>query len=528
MTSVRTMKKHLFAFAALTASIASAQTGAPEWTLRAVGGADIKAYATQAGCVAAAKALNKTQIYECPRLYRVTAAPPPPPPPPPPPVVVLPAPPAGATATMAFGATSADVPNPERGFYGWSGSDIVGDYCQGCVDGAYGQGLRLMLTRADLAAFRGGDISASWLNTLGNRLGAVRASGMKVVLWFAYDSWGGGSDTSAAQIKRHLGQLKPVLEANADVIPYMRAGFIGAWSEWHSSTSGNSCGYNSGSTTCSTADAKKAIVRDALLANVPASVQIAMRYPVDTMKWYPSAAQQNRIGAHNDCFMAGPSDSGTYSSQSQRDYVAAQTENTAFGAETCQGGETPLRNQCADILREGAQFHVAWLSSTYAAAFLDQWKAQGCYAQVSSLLGYRLQIDQLRAPVTATRGTAITVDVDLRNTGWARMFGQARPLVVLLRHKASGALLSAASGQSLRSLAPQATRSTRMSVNVNIPAGAASGDYAVLIGAPDPSASLAGDARFAVRFANADNAGSNQAWEASTGALRSGSVVSVQ
>jgi hypothetical protein len=418
------------------------------------------------------------------------------------------------------------LPSAERGFYGWSGSDFVNSYEASSVQAVYDAGQRLAYARVQLGSYRTSDLPASWLSSLSARFASVRSAGMKVMLHFAYNYSAGGSDATAAQIKRHLEQLNPVLAANADVIPYMRAGFIGAWGEWHSSTSGNSCiGSNPSGTSCATADANRLIVRDALLANVPATTQVAFRYPSDLIKWYPSATQQSRAGMHNDCFLAGPTDSYTYTSTAQRTYAQALSANTAFGGETCGDAETPLRMGCSDILSEGPAYHVAWLNSSDWAGFITAWRNGGCLTQVSGYMGYRFQLDAVSHDTQVTRGASVAVAVDLRNVGWARIFS-ARKLVVTLKHRTSGATITGSAGD-LRTLAPQASSSTRLSVGVTIPSDAQTGDYDVYLSAPDIFTTTAGDPRFAVRFANADNAGQGQTWEASTARFKAGTALRV-
>ncbi|HEX7687034.1 MAG TPA: DUF4832 domain-containing protein, partial [Burkholderiaceae bacterium] len=437
-----------------------------------------------------------------------------------------PAPVSATAVTAAFASTSADIPNPDRGFYVWGGSDFVTSFDLGSIQAGFANGQRLALASISLAAYRTSDLPASFLSTLSSNLAAVRSAGMKVSLLFAYDFSASGADASAAQIKRHLEQLQPVLAANADVIPYMRAGFIGAWGEWHSSQSGNSCGYNSGSTPCSTADANRAIVRDALLANVPSTTQIGFRYPADLQLWYPSGNAPARVGMHNDCFLAGPTDTGTYTSSGQRPFAQTLTQRGAFGGETCEGGETPVRSSCSDILSEGAQYHLAWLNSVYAPSVLNAWKSGGCYSQVSATMGYRIQVDRVTHESAVARGATLAVDVDLRNVGWARMF-VARKLVITLRNRSTGAVV-VASGGDLSALPEQATSSSRITVSVPVPAGAATGMYDVLLSAPDVFAATKGDARFAVRFANADQSSSGQVWSASAATLATGTAVQVE
>jgi Domain of unknown function (DUF4832)/Domain of unknown function (DUF4874) len=438
---------------------------------------------------------------------------------------------AQSTTSAVLSSTTDDFANPERGFYGWAGSDFVTQYDAGSVQAAKNAGQSLVLARVDLNKYRTTDLPEAWLTQLGNNFAAVRKAGLKTTLLFSYDFTEGGKDATAAQIKRHTEQLKPVLAANADVIPFMRAGFIGAWGEWHSSQAGNSCGYNAlPSTTCAQADANRVIVRDALLANMPTTTQIGFRYPADLQKWYPSATQQSRAGIHNDCFLAGPTDSGTFDDASSRPYAKTLTDQTAYGGETCENAGTPVRSACSDILSEGAQYHLAWLSADYAPSILNRWKADGCYAQVSRSMGYRFQLDAASHAPEATAGQSVTVNVDLRNVGWARIF-TPRKLVATFVNNATGASFNAAADTAtgtLQNLASQATASTLQTITVPVPAGAAKGSYTLHLSAPDVYSTTAADAKFAVRFANADDAAKGQAWIASSGLFKVGTQLTVK
>lgn len=395
----------------------------------------------------------------------------------------------------------------------------------GSMQASFNAGHRLIFAKVKLDNFRTTDLTEAWLSAMNKNFASVRAAGLKTTLLFSYDFTEGGNDASAAQIKRHLEQLKPVLASNADVIPFMRAGFIGAWGEWHSSKSGNSCGYNAGATSCETADANRLLIRDALFANIPGTTQIGFRYPPDLQKWYPSPTQQKRAGIHNDCFLAGPTDSGTYENEAARTYAKALTADTAFGGETCENAGTPIRITCADILSEGAQYHLSWLNINYAPSVINAWKTGGCFDEVSRSMGYRMQLDTLSHPAKAARGSAAEVMVNLRNVGWARIFNP-RKLVVTLKHKTSGATITAAAGD-LQILASQASASTPLIISVTIPTDAQSGDYDLYLSAPDIFSATANDARFSVRFANTDNSAIGQAWDTSTGVFKSGTVMTL-
>jgi Domain of unknown function (DUF4832)/Domain of unknown function (DUF4874) len=393
------------------------------------------------------------------------------------------------------------------------------------MQASYNGGLRLVFAKVKLDNFRTTDLPADWLAAMDRNFATVRAAGMKTTLLFSYDFTERGNDATAAQIKRHLEQLKPVLATNADVIPFMRAGFIGAWGEWHSSKAGNSCGYNAGATPCDVADANRLLIRDALFANIPSTTQIGFRLPADLQKWYPSPTQQKRAGIHNDCFLAGPTDTGTYETEAARAYVRKLTADAAFGGETCENAGTPIRNTCADILSEGAQYHLAWLNIDYAPSVISAWKTGGCFDEVARSMGYRIQLDTLSHKGKIARGDSANVTVNLRNVGWARIFNP-RKLVVMLKHKTSGATITAAAGD-LQSLISQASASTPLNISLAIPTDAQTGDYDVYLSAPDVFNTTTSDARFALRFANADNNAVGQAWDATTGLFKSGTVITI-
>jgi hypothetical protein len=216
--------------------------------------------------------------------------------------------------TQTFLPSDADFPNPDRGFYSSTTWDFLGEWDADGVQRAWSAGRRLLMARVQLDAWRDADLPPSLLALLSQRLDQVRAAGMKVTLLFNYDFSEAGQDATSERIRQHLRQLKPVLAANAAVIPFMRAGFIGAWGEWHSSASGNSCTGRPEAAACAAAEAHRLIVRDALLENVPETTQLAIRYPTDLMRWYSdppaaapagSAQRQLPVGAERHRHLRG-------------------------------------------------------------------------------------------------------------------------------------------------------------------------------------------------------------------------------
>lgn len=435
---------------------------------------------------------------------------------------------AGPRVSVTFSPTTQDFPNPERGFYAFT-TDLADLDTSELTYVRDTLGLRLAFVPTRLDAYLSQALPQSYLSQLTARFALARAEGVKLLLRFAYNYDAGGQDAPLSLVQQHIGQLAPLLKANADVIAYLQAGFIGAWGEWHTSSSNL------------TTDANRAAVRDALLAAAPTSHIVQFRYPPDLIKWYPTvlepsqalgATDQARIGSHNDCFLASDTDVGTYSSDKtlgdqQRAYVKALSAITPYGGETCDGPDvSQQRRSCAAILAEGKDYHLTYLNVSYYTAFHQQWKAEGCYDEVSRDLGYRFQLDAISHPMHAGPGASLTALIDLRNVGWSRLFS-ARKLTLTLRHRTSGAQISGSGAADLRTLPPQASASTRVAVTLSIPAGAASGEYDVLLGAPDIYPTTSGDARHAIRFANADEAPRDQAWEAAIARFRAGTRVSV-
>ncbi|MBB3195949.1 DUF4832 domain-containing protein [Roseateles terrae] len=435
---------------------------------------------------------------------------------------------------MSFTATDAEFPNPERGFYRWAWNDLGGFTAADAQD-AYNNGYRLVYGRLNLANYRTTDLPASLLTQLTTAFANARGAGIKLVIRAVYNypetetDYQNAQDASLTRVQSHLNQLKPVLQANADVIAYVQAGFIGAWGEWH--TSSNQL----------TTEANRTAVRDALLAAVPSTRFIDVRYPPYVMAWTPTLPSLQsalsgayRVGVHNDCFLASRTDVGTYDDNSsaqaaQRDYVARLGDLAPFGGETCnpadEAGAVP-RTSCADILAEGARYRLTYLNDEYYRdLFHARWIQNGCMAEVKRKMGYRVQLVSATHATSATRGQVLTLDLTVRNTGWARMFNP-RGVQVLLRDASGSVRKLTATGADPRSWLPGADQAA--SVAVTLPSDLPAGPYSVWLALPDAERSLAADVRYAVRWANADDAVTGQKWDATLGAFSLGSSIEVK
>jgi hypothetical protein len=425
-----------------------------------------------------------------------------------------------ATVSAAFTSMTAVIPNPERGIDSWGPN--LHSTTLSTLQTYYNQGKRVLVSRTNIGAYRTTAFPQSYLDQLTAGFAAYRQAGMKVGLTFMYTDQQDGLDATTSMIQTHLAQLKPILAANADVIAYMHAGFIGAWGEWGFSSSNGS----------PPSDSSRAAVRDALLANVPSSIIVQFRQPDVVRSWYPTpltAAQafngsaQARVGLHNDCWFGSIYDVGTYNPDPTglRAYAQQLSQFTPWGGETCgslttQGTRSPLV--------EGPQYHLSNLRDDWGPVM--QWDA-ATMTTLKTYMGYRFQLDDISHVGAASAGSTVTMNVNVRNVGWARIFS-ARKLVVTLVNKSTGATIKGTGSTDLRTLAPQATSSTLVPVSVTIPSTAAKGEYDVMLSMPDVYATTGNDVRYSVRFANADNAGLNQAWNASSGRFKVGTTFTVQ
>jgi hypothetical protein len=158
---------------------------------------------------------------------------------------------------------------------------------------------------------------------------------------------------------------------------------------------------------------------------------------------------------------------------------------------------------------------------------MNRWIADGCFDEVSNKIGHRWVLNRVDAPKSVARGSVASVSLNLKNVGWARLYN-ARPLQVQLVSRAnpSAAPIVATAAWDPRML--KASETSNVLFNISVPSNAATGAYDVLIASPDAASSLAANAAYSIRFANANNAAVNQAWNATRGAFATGLVIAIQ
>jgi hypothetical protein len=398
--------------------------------------------------------------------------------------------------------------NPERGFYLYSNLLKLDDD----IGGRREDGHTLIWGRIDMREYRDvPSLPESFLAAVDSGFIIARDQGMKVIVRGSYGSKGPGGDYTTYQdppqghIESHIEQLAPIFAAHADVIALFEAGFIGPWGEWH------------GTEIAQDYDLGREVLFH-LLDHTPAERMVLVRNPhlkqqifkqsgggyavVDDGNAY-SGARVARVGHHNDCFLSSPDDYGTYGQNEmtqaeEEEYVAGETQYTAFGGETCH---PHARNDCGPAIAALETLKGSYLNRGYHRGVLEKWAEQGCFDDVQRRLGARLVLIESRIALGARPGGQLAVEIDLDNQGFASLYN-ARDVEIVLENEASGTVLAFAVADDPRLWQPGVTQT--IAAQVPLPADLAPGAYTAYLHLPDPSPRLRDDPRYAYRIANTE------------------------
>ena len=355
----------------------------------------------------------------------------------------------------------------------------------------------------------------------------MRAAGIKVIVRYAYN-FGFDADAPLDRVLQHIEQLKPYWQANADVIAVLHAGFIGAWGEWHSSTNGLD------------SDANKRTIANALLAALPPSRMVQIRYPAAIRALFPnpvssaeafSGSDIARVGFKNDSFLRNYTDAGTYISLPSYDYDASlKAYAVAMSPSIVMGGETVEdvtwtegnRQSASQALAEMAELNWDYLNRDYAQSVINPWIADGStFGQMSRRMGYRLRLTSASMPRTAASGSVLGgVQLDMVNDGWGKVYNPRR-LDLILRNTQNGALSRIGLSADARRILPLGGQTRSLQLQGQLPSLAA-GTYAVLLHLAAPEASIMNRPEYSIRLAN------QNIWDGNTGYHDLGMTLEIQ
>lgn len=428
---------------------------------------------------------------------------------------------------VSYTASDENIPNPERGFYSAKGfHDASGQpSSQTAIDVGRRFGRTLFLYEFYLTDYVESDIADEYLTMIGKVFQGLREGGAKCILRFAYSDgheiadkpW----DATEEQVLRHVAQIKPLLQEYYDVILVLQAGFIGSWGEWYYTENFN---FNPSK---DEDYAPRRHLTDALLNALPEERQVELRTPTFKMKMYGygvadtitvatahKATALARLGGHNDCYLASANDTGTYHSEDERSYWAAESRYTIMGGETCgtsafchcepfSDGTVSAHGTMADM----AEYHFTYVNNGYHQKVLQRWKDEGCYDDIAKRLGYRYTLQKAFFTPSPEAGSEMRVVLKINNSGFAPVQNPRDAELVLT--DGSGSVVARQDlGSDPRYWMPGTT--TAVDTSFDIPSGL-SGEYTLWLNLPDPCKTLQGNPYFSIRLANEDT------WDEATG-----------
>ena len=450
------------------------------------------------------------------------------------------------SVTVTYSATTESFPNPERGFFHPTWDDTIFSSYKPLELSALrtyreNEDMAVIFRAYNLMDFVDSVVPQAYLSMMQDDFDTLRAAGLKAIIRFTYTNEAPGSlpygDAPKDRVLAHIDQVKPVLHANSDVIAVLQAGFIGIWGEWYFTDHFANPDRPWELTEQHYADRKE--ILSALLTAVPTDRMVQLRYieykqrMYDTETGAESALQATqahtgtnlaRTAFHNDCFLVDETDAGTYDSnniEADRAYLAAETHYVAMAGETCGAGEPNIveaesiqRIQCPTALQQLAQFHWSMLNRDWNKEVLDHWRTgvdpHSCFDEVKRRLGYRFSLLQGTYSDTVKPGGDFSVDIELRNEGWAAPFNP-RLVELVFRNTDSGQMFSATLDKDPRFWLASDTETYRLAHTICAPVDMPTGSYEVLLNLPDPEPSLYGRPEYSIRLANQDT------WEADTG-----------
>jgi hypothetical protein len=457
-----------------------------------------------------------------------------------------------------------DFTNPERGFYiptGTKASNFIlldaarlktfRSQPQQLNGASYQVNVTLIYRGYELDTFKNQPLSGSFLANLQKDFDAVRATGLKLILRFAYTNtiktgnckdeykicppYG---DAPRDIVLKHVLQLKPLFQKNADVIAVLQQGFIGIWGEnyftdYFGCASDDGQGFIPDSSWNHRNEFLKALL-DAMPNNRMIQVrtpQIKQRFVYGPhalitsqpllLKGAYSKTDIARVGFHNDCFLAGTDDYGTFydygNSVSKKDtaniilrkYFEADSRYVAIGGETCDDAFSP-QNDCAPVghaEQEMAAMHYSYLNAGYNNQVNNGWNSLGCMKSIKQKLGYRLVLRNAFFPKSILKEKSFTVQIQLENIGYASPYNE-RPVQLILRNKTTGKLLVFNFNTQIQKWF---TSKIMLKQTFNLPPSIIAGQYELLVNLPDGYKSLQNNPAYSIRLAN------ENVWEPSSG-----------
>lgn len=415
--------------------------------------------------------------------------------------------------TVQYIVNNDEITNPERGFYKYTETRSSNHTP---LDLQYLKNLRsigktsIIFRYYYLDSFRNSSSISSFLSKITADFNTLREAGVKIIIRFAYTSeWNGSKpyndSPSKANLLNHIHELKPIIQANSDVILTLHHGFYGVWGEtFYSDVFG--CIEDAPLTQQNLADRKE--VLDSILTILPANRLLSVRYPtlksnglnLSLPKDSLTSAEaykgntKSRIGFHNDCFLVSENDYTYRDTYKEKTYWEADSKYTIMGGESC--GDNATYTNCINALKDLKKAHWTYINNDYHPDVINRWKNEGCYSEIKNHLGYRINLNSLTYKEIAKAGSAYQIDFSITNSGFASPVNK-RDVELIFKNAEHTYVLKL--GVDIRKWYPG---QRNVQATVQLPIDMVAGNYQLSFALPDASPSLHNNSDYSIQLAN--------------------------
>ena len=335
--------------------------------------------------------------------------------------------------------TTNKLQGPERGFYSIL-RYMAAEEAQLPAVSSLHDGDMLILVEINLCHYADSALSERALSGISALFQALRGTGCGLIVRFLYD-WEGKNrltePKSLASILRHMEQLGPVVQENADIIFLTQGLFVGNWGEMH------------GSRFLRGEDIKKLYA--AYSKAVGERVRLSMRTPA-LWRSVTGISHLNGIkptaalpGLFNDGMLGSENDYGTYGEE-----ASARESELAFQEKLCcfvpNGGEvvgTAPQSDAETAMHALSRMHVSYLNRDYDRRTYAKWKSAvirtEClwngltyYDYAEAHLGYRFVVRNVNLRFFGLTG-GLTASVAVENVGFAPIYHDVSALLVFIQ-----------------------------------------------------------------------------------------------
>jgi hypothetical protein len=373
------------------------------------------------------------------------------------------------------------------------------------------------------------DIPQSRLDEIQTDLNTIRDAGQKQIFRLVYNWCSGGFDPEESIIIRHIDQLKPVIQKNADVIFAVEFGIFGGCGE-----AVNSVHYlgreNNNRVSLNEAGLR---IYHKLMDIVPDNRMMLIHYPhfkYDMMYWedgnnFPADAvpitrdnafdgsKQSRIGYYNDNFAGDENHWGFFYAwpEQEKAFVEQDALYVTMTGELSGATEFNKKNGARELQKY--RFTTYQPTGDGGKEIISYWKSTGQWDVIARSLGYRFRLVSASLPSALRPGNNFRLSLVMANDGWAGIMN-SRLVEIILRNSDSGeqyVLTVDGDGKGNRLWLPGPGETKTLDVSGGIPENITPGFYEVILNLPDPYPSIHDRPEYSIRLAN------KNIWEESTG-----------